>query len=76
VKNLPGQVLQYNSWPAEVLLDGRASSAHPDDAFLVYPGNRPSVRWMLLLRELHNNQKKFVTKKKIVIFAVSAYPAR
>ena len=51
--------LQYCSWPAEVILDGRASSAHPDDAFLVYPGNRPSVRWMLLLRDLQNNQKKF-----------------
>jgi len=54
--------LQFCSWPAEVLLDGRASSAHPDDAFLVYPGDRPSVRWMLLLRELQNNQKKFVTR--------------
>ena len=57
VKNLLGQVLQYNSWPAEVILDGRASSAHPDDAFLVYPGNRPSVRWMLLLRGLQQQQK-------------------
>ena len=51
--------LQYCSWPAEVLLDGRPSPAHPDDAFLVYPGNRPSVRWMLLLRDLQNKQKIF-----------------
>lgn len=56
-EDLPGDVIQYNSWPAEVLLDSRPDSSHPDDSFLVYPGNRPSVRWMLLLREIQNNQK-------------------
>ena len=41
----------------QVLLDGRASADHPGDSYLVYPGNRPSVRWMLLLRDLQQKQK-------------------
>ena len=56
-KDLPDGALWYNSWPAEVLLDGRASADHPGDSYLVYPGNRPSVRWMLLLRDLQQKQK-------------------
>ena len=54
---LPDGVRWYNAWPAEVLLDGRASPEHPGDSYLVYPGNRPSVRWMLLLRDLQQKQK-------------------
>ena len=54
---LPDGARWYNAWPAEVLLDGRASPEHPGDSYLVYPGNRPSVRWMLLLRDLQQKQK-------------------
>ena len=49
--------MQYCSWPREVLLDGRVAPEHPDDGFLVYPLNRPSVRWMRLLEEIQRQQK-------------------
>ena len=39
----------YNSWPLEPLLDSRFCSWASGDTFLIYPGNRSSIRFQRLI---------------------------
>ena len=47
----------YNSWPLEPLLDSRFSAWAGGDTYLVYPGNRTSIRFEKLIEGIQAYEK-------------------
>lgn len=47
----------YNSWPLEPLLDSRFSAWAAGDTYLVYPGNRSSIRFEKLIEGIQMYEK-------------------
>lgn len=47
----------YNSWPLEPLLDSRFRSWAAGDTYLVYPGNRTSIRFEHLIEGIQEYEK-------------------
>lgn len=47
----------YNSWPLEPLMDSRFRSWSSGDTYLVYPGNRTSLRFEHLLEGIQEYEK-------------------
>ncbi len=47
----------YNSWPTEPLLDSRFRTWAAGDTYIVYPGNRTSIRFERLLEGIQDYEK-------------------
>ena len=57
-KNVDGYLRwAYNSWPLEPLLDSRFHTWAAGDTYLVYPGNRTSMRFEKLLEGIQAYEK-------------------
>lgn len=54
----------YNSWPLEPLLDSRFRSWAAGDTYLVYPGDRTSIRFERLLEGIQNWEKILILKEE------------
>lgn len=52
----------YNSWPLEPLLDSRFVTWPSGDTFLVYPGNRTSIRFEHLIEGIQIYEKANIDK--------------
>jgi len=52
----------YNSWPLEPLLDARYVTWPAGDTFLVYPGNRSSIRFQRILDGIQEYEKAHLSK--------------
>ncbi|MEG0887031.1 MAG: DUF4091 domain-containing protein [Bacteroides sp.] len=52
----------FNSWPLEPLLDSRFSAWAAGDTYLVYPGNRSSIRFEKLIEGIQAYEKVRVLK--------------
>ena len=51
----------YNSWPEDPLLDSRFRSWASGDTYLVYPGNKSSIRFELLVKGIQEYEKNYLT---------------
>lgn len=57
-KNVDGYLRwAYNSWPLEPLLDSRFRTWAGGDTYLVYPGNRTSMRFEKLIEGIQAYEK-------------------
>lgn len=57
----------YNSWPMEPLLDSRFRSWASGDTYLVYPGNRSSIRFQRLIDGIQTFEKQKQLSNKFYI---------
>ena len=54
----------YNSWPADPLLDSRFRTWAAGDTYLVYPGNRSSVRFEKLIEGIQAYEKIMILRSE------------
>ena len=53
----------YNSWPEDPLLDSRFRSWASGDTYLVYPGNKSSIRFELLVKGIQEYEKLYLIRE-------------
>lgn len=54
----------YNSWPADPMTDSRYGNWNSGDTYLVYPGNRSSVRFERLIDGIQSAEKVRTLRKE------------
>jgi hypothetical protein len=57
----------YNCWSSSALLDSRYGSWSAGDAFLVYPGNRTSIRFERMIEGIQDVEKINILKEKFIL---------